>query len=64
MYTEKQADIPLNERRGARVDIGPPREEPVAWDNLIDFRSGGWSDTDTELNDPESLCSSVTYDSD
>ena len=38
-----RADMPLNERRGAPVVIGPPRTDPVEWDNLI--RSGG-SDSD------------------
>ena len=38
-----RADIPLNERSGAPVVIGPPRRDPVPWDNLI--RSGG-SDSD------------------
>ena len=42
-----RADIPLNERSGAPVVIGPPRRDPVPWDDSI--RSGGWSDTDTDL---------------
>ena len=42
----EKGDIPLNERRGARVEIGPPRTDPVPWDNLI--RRGG-SDSDWSL---------------
>ena len=38
-----RADIPLGERRGAPVEIAPPRTDPVGWDNLI--RCGG-SDSD------------------
>ena len=34
-----KADVPLNERRGARVDIGPHCTNLVERDNLI--RSGG-----------------------
>ena len=49
-----RADIPLNERSGAPVVIGPPRTDPVPcpWDEII--RSGGWSDTDTDLMSTDS----------
>jgi hypothetical protein len=49
-----KADIPLNERSGAPVVIGPPRTDPVPcpWDEII--RSGGWSDTDTDLMSTDS----------
>ena len=57
-----KADIPLNERRGSRVGIGPPREELVAWANSV--RSGGSSDTDTDRNVSESGLSSDMVDSD
>ena len=50
-----RADIPLNERSGAPVVIGPPRRDPVPWDNLI--RNRGWSDTDTDWKDTEDLLS-------
>ena len=49
-----RADIPLNERSGAPVVIGPPRTDPVPcpWDKII--RSGGWSDTDTDWKSTDS----------
>ena len=47
-----RADIPLNERSGAPVVFGPPRRDPVPWDNLI--RRHGWSDTDTDLMSTDS----------
>ena len=50
-----RADIPLNERSGAPVVFGPPRRDPVPWDNLI--RNRGWSDTDTDWKDTEDLLS-------
>ena len=33
-----KGDAPLQERTGARVDIGPPRTTPVAWHDLIEWR--------------------------
>ena len=50
---DQKVDIPLNERRGARVDIGPHRFEPVPWDNLIRSRGCEWTDTDSDWTHAE-----------
>ena len=44
----EKGDTPLNERTGARVEIGPHRFEPVEWDTIILSRGSAGSDTEIE----------------
>ena len=44
----EKGETPLNERTGARVEIGPYRFELVEWDTLIRNRGSAGSDTDID----------------